>query len=442
MKLKDIFEKHPLSISLSLFTFAFIVSRILFLICPFVEISYDSIEYSNFFDLYLSQGKLPPNDYTPLGYPFLVKCISLVSNSVYVIIGLQMLIDYLVCALVLFSISKFYRPTYSILTSIALSFFILSPNNVYYDVSVLSESLYNSSLVFIVASAIWAVNSKEKWAWQLLSLSLALPVLFRPNGLFTVILIFFAISYLFFNARKTIYVFATPFLSIWLLLSAYSYFANGEFSVISSKRVKGSTATTAGKKRIEQASEEIVFRFIKRIAPHYNHFNNQRSFYHKLEDLKRKYIDQQYVKKVSETEEFFFPLTEVEKKRAFKEFYDTTHLKQLAQKQQTITQGFFFKIFDFYQLKFESKFVTNYIWQWIMVLAFMYSFFILIQTRFTNATAFLLFFVIAINIGTNLISILSTQRQLPRYEYPAEFLFHLSIVFLIVLVQERRGHVQ
>ena len=243
-KAKNIFKnemvKRPLFYSIFLFSIIFIFSRLISIFIPYVEITYDSLEYVNYIDKYTSKGFLPPVDFLPIGYPIIIKLLSLIHNSIFSIVFFQNIITYFAITLVIIATEKSY-PRKSIFVVIPFCIFVLSAKSLFYDITIITESLYTSSLIVVSAFLIFALNSLKKRDWILLSVSLFVPILFRPNGAFTIVIFIIIFLYCLFKIRsKAITIsFALPYLILLLFLSTYSIFASNNFTVTSPSRLQG-----------------------------------------------------------------------------------------------------------------------------------------------------------------------------------------------------------
>ena len=213
---------------LLLFAVAFLVSRFQFFACPTVEISNDSGEYISWIDTYIARGEMPPNNYIPIGYPLIIKGLTLLKDSIYAIVYFQIALTFISFCLLLFVVWRFYDKTIFYAALVCIALYVQIPNNLYYDIYLLSESVYNSSLVLLVAALIYFIQATDKKSAAYLSLALAAPILFRPTGIFTAVIFLLLLAYLVFEKRKDLMLhFIVPFSVIYLSLSVYCLVVSG-----------------------------------------------------------------------------------------------------------------------------------------------------------------------------------------------------------------------
>lgn len=420
---------NSLILGFCLFTVAFLISRAQFFACPTVEIHNDSGTYIIWIDGHLERGELPPANYIPIGYPLIIKAITLVKDSVYPIVFVQLLLTFLSFIMLLYTVWRFYDKVIYYTTLLCLIVYLQIPNNLYFDISITSESVYNSSLILLVTAIVTFFNSQSRRSAILLSIALATPVLFRPNGIYTIVILFLLISYLVLTNRKALLpALIFPFLSIYFLVSAYSYIATREPIFI-------------GKRAAIEVTDEIrdsITWFDKTVVLLEN-YTTQSQMYSRIDEMNTKY----FVRNFAHTNEFscYYGIdsTKVrERKMIFKEFYDTDKMKYLLERERNVKKATWFKFYDLFEMLVIKKIFMNPFWIVVFFASALGSGVLLVTSKPKNDKAALLFIIILVNLGTTAVVIPANHMPLPRYSYPAEFMFLLQLPFLIDLIRQRK----
>jgi len=442
---KNEWMKRPLFYPIFIFTAIFFFSRLVIFFIPYVEISYDSILYVNYIDKYIAKNILPPIDFIPLGYPIVLKLLSVFHNSVYSIVFFQTFITWFSSVLIINATEKKY-PLQSIWVVIPLCIFVLSAKNIYYDISLSSESLYVSSFLIVIAFIILSLNSLKKRYWIGLSISLFFPMFFRPNGVITIVLFLIILLYCVLIIKKTAIIisFASPYLMLLILLSSYSLIASKSFTITSPSRMKQELKTQQGMNEGEQIQfgveclclEKPSFR--KAIKQYY-FFKGFHSLNPKLKNIYIKYHDynwpinlnmgtQESINYVEMNKGF----SENDKRNTFKEFYAKSYVESVEKKAIQYRKTIAFKSYDWYQLKIHKPIFASLLWPVIFFISFVVGVFQFLRSKFKSTDYLIFILLCALNIGTNLIHVITTHRTLARYEYPGEFLYYLAPFFLII----------
>ena len=208
---------NSLILGLCLFAVAFLISRAQFFVCPTVEIQNDSGTYIIWISGHLERGLIPHINVIPIGYPLIIEVVTHIKDSVYSIVGFQLLLTFISFSSFLFIIWRFYSKSIYYLSLVCLMIYVQVPNNLFYDISITSESVYNSSLILLVSALVGFFNNPNKKFASFLSLALALPILFRPNGLFAIVIFLLLIVFIFQSYQKKLlisFIFPFSFLAI------------------------------------------------------------------------------------------------------------------------------------------------------------------------------------------------------------------------------------
>lgn len=433
---------NSLILGFCFFTVAFLISRAQFFACPTVEIQNDSGEYLYWIDAYIAKGEMPPINYIPIGYPLITKFLTLIHDSVYPIVYFQITLTFLSFFFLVYTLWSFYDKKIYYLTLFLACIYVQVPNNLFWDIYLMSESLYNSSLVLLAAAMVCFIHSPTKKSSTFFSLALALPVLFRPTGIFALIIFLFISGYILYKKQKELLLpFILPFTTIYLFLSVYSLIVSDEANFIAQRIADEYAPYTPQSKKdlISFITNKNTTKFNKTVTQYLN-FTKQSQIYTRIDEANQKY----FLRNFAHTNEWqccYFgwidSTMQKERKAVFKEFYNTDKMKYLISRETQFKKTFFFKLYDLFQLHFIKKIILRSFWILLMFVSFIFSACLFICSGFENKKALLLVLIIAINIGTMGVVIAANHMPMPRYSYPGEFIFLLQLPFLINLLSER-----
>jgi len=127
--------------------------------------------------------------------------------------------------------------------------------------------------------------------------------------------------------------------------------------------------------------------------------------------------------------------TEVEKQNTFKEFYNKSYAESIELRAKKYRKTVFFKVYDWYQMNIHKTLFANFFWPLAMFLSFIIGLLLYLRSKLNNSNYLLLLLICLLNIGTNMIHIITTHRTLARYEYPGEFFYYLVPFFLIICLK-------
>jgi len=427
---------------LVIFFVAFIISRLQFFACPTVEISSDSGEYMYWLDFYCNLGKLPPNNVAPLGYPIVIKLLTQIKDSVYPIVYFQITFTFLSFCVLLLTVWRFYNKVIYLLTLFLLCIYVQIPNNLFWDMYICSESIYTSNLVLVVSALAWFFNKPEKDNIILLSTLLAIPVVFRPSGIFCGVIFAAVILYLYVSKRKNLLAaFILPFSIVYASLCFYSWIASND-PIFIGKRVRMDISEPLGKG--VNAHEDSIFRKIEDLSridktiTVYKNYTSQSQIYTRIEEANTKF----FVRNYAHTNEFGCLLnidsTKIEeRKKIFKEFFYTDKMKFLIEKEKHVKHQKWFKLYDVFVIYIVKKIFLSPVWIVLLFCSLIFSVCEMWTSKLQNTKAWLLALVISINIGSAAAIIFTQHLPYPRYSYPGEFIFLLQLPFLVDLVRNR-----
>ena len=226
LKLIETFlPKFLLGVSFLLLIIAFIITRLPFLLhYPVPLFAPDTNSYFTPF-LQFEKGYWPTfNSRTP-GYPIFIGLVLFFTNSTLAIIWAQIILLFLGSFFLVVCVYKF-RPYLAFPTALAMTVFIISPRCIGMDFSLLSESLYSSSVIYFISFFILAINTKRIFWFFTCSVASILPILIRPAGIYFMVIFLFILIYLILKKYpvKNIFAFFLPFPLILLVLLTYNYF--------------------------------------------------------------------------------------------------------------------------------------------------------------------------------------------------------------------------
>ncbi len=97
---------------------------------------------------------------------------------------------------------------------------------------------------------------------------------------------------------------------------------------------------------------------------------------------------------------------------------------------------FAYKLYDSFNRNIRDVLFNNCFWIFTFIIGFIYSIVKNIQFSFNNSTFFLLFILSSLHISSALL--FSTRVVLPRYSFTTEFIYYLSLVFLIISLLNKK----
>lgn len=176
------FQKWILQISILIILFAFLFSRLpFFLYAPLPNVVTDSFVYFILVEQ-MNNGMMPAMDVLYVGLPLFIFLIGLISDSILVVVIVQTILSLLLMIWFISAIKKYYANA-CLGAAIALAIYCMDSTTIGNDTSLLTESIYTSSLVLVIILLVHALNSHKRIYWLLFSISLLLPAMIRPNGI-------------------------------------------------------------------------------------------------------------------------------------------------------------------------------------------------------------------------------------------------------------------
>ncbi len=225
----------PSLLSLAALLFAvFILSRLpFFWYYPSVRAAQDTPGYLDVVTE-IRAGHLPHFIYRPPGYPIFFWFVTLFSSRWIGVVYAQNLLSYASSLFLVYSVRR-YRASLALPATLAMCGFLGSSQVVLYDIALLSDSLYASSIITAVALLVIAFREFKPLYLALTSTAMALCVLVRPAGEYFIVILVAVLAYLFWQRQpmRSLAAFMVPFPALVLGLCTYNYGTISSFGLTS-----------------------------------------------------------------------------------------------------------------------------------------------------------------------------------------------------------------
>jgi len=460
MRFKNFVSRNILGICLLAFVIAFIISRIPYFLIPIAGFGGDLPCYYNF-TYQIFQGKAPVFYIDPPGFPlFLYFCEFIVTKSSQILL-IQNILSILSYSLLIFAVFKYYR-RFVIPVTIASIIIIFNCSNLDYDTLLQTESIFVNSLLVLISLTLICINNPNQTKyWILLSVCFILPILIRMNGIIILGLFFFLLLYMLLNKFKKniFYKLIFPFLTLCIIWSFYNYKTQHIFFIgypkvilggFNSLLIHNKNMTGAEiKKENDIRTNHPLHKYFNipdsadyaTKSDHYNdtrvdygfkknNFDNFIDFYKNAASkdnnwysiMKRRY-KAMYVGKWSQSHDPFFGFQDESYNAfVFKEYIDppSGNIETFAKIKKNIP----FKIYDYSYNTFYKTFFRNYFWLFFNIIIYLLTLFWFIKSKFKDKEAFILLFIILLNV-LNSVIFLTSAVPLYRYSYTTEFTYYI-----------------
>ncbi len=180
----------------------------------------------------IMNGKLPLfTDRTP-GYPLFIALIYSLFGTNYALVCAQALLVLISSLLLVFGACRFWIPG-GFLSGLALGGFLFFREQITNNFSLMSESLYTSCMILVVAALLWCSRATRWGPWALLSLAMALVIYCRPAGLFVIPIWLLLILWVLCKriGKSSLVALSAPFLLLITGLCTYNFFSAGYFGI-------------------------------------------------------------------------------------------------------------------------------------------------------------------------------------------------------------------
>ena len=223
----------------------FLVTRLpFFWYYPRVDLSQDSGSYLDIANS-MRAGKWPHFIFRTPGYPVLIWLVTSVVDRWLAVIFVQNLLSLAGSLAIVYAVRRLRR-SLALPAAIAMCGFLGSSQVLIYDISVLSDSLYTSTILLAVAALFLAFTAETRAWFALASAAMALAILARPAGAYFAVIYAVVLVFLLWNRFRPAAVlwFAAPFPAILLGFCAYNFATIGQFviSPFAEANLAGATA--------------------------------------------------------------------------------------------------------------------------------------------------------------------------------------------------------
>ncbi len=231
IQIKKYLDRYLLMLSFALLSIVFCITRLpFFLYYPIPFFAPDSATY--FIPVYqIIHGQWPVFALRTPGYPIFSALILILTNRIFYLILAQTVLLFLSAALLTWSVYR-YKRYLAFPAALGMAAFLASPFCIGSDFSPLTESIYSSTLIFIVSFLILAIKTKRPLWLFLCSAMLGASVFVRPSALYLVVIYLLIIIHMAAKRYtvKRFIAFISPYPIVLLSLLMYNYFTIGVFS--------------------------------------------------------------------------------------------------------------------------------------------------------------------------------------------------------------------
>jgi hypothetical protein len=198
---------------------------------PTVDLSQDSRSYLDIVDV-MRQGRWPQFVLRTPGYPLLIWLVTSVVDRWLAVIFVQNVLSLLSAICLVYSVYRLRRPL-ALPATLAMCGFVGSSQVLFYDISLLSDSLYTSLVIFSVAFLILAFALERAALFSIASAAMAMAILVRPAGAYFAVIYAFILAFLLWTRRprRAVLGFLAPFPALLLALCAYNDATIGQFTL-------------------------------------------------------------------------------------------------------------------------------------------------------------------------------------------------------------------
>ena len=209
----------------------FVVTRMSFFwFNPRVDLSLDSRSYLDLAREFGS-GKWPQLLWRTPGYPLFILLVTTFNDRWLAIVLVQNILTFLSSLALVYSVYRLRRPL-AFAAAIAMCGFLGSSHVLFYDISILSESLYTSLICLLLAGLFLGFALNRATFFGLASFAMGWAILVRPAAGYFVVIYALIIAYLLWSHCRPALTaaFVAPFPILILSLCTYNYATVGKFT--------------------------------------------------------------------------------------------------------------------------------------------------------------------------------------------------------------------
>lgn len=451
----------------TIYALIFLLSRIPFIICPIIGFYGDAADYHSVsYQFHL--GDFPAFTWLPPGYILFLHFMNELFNSALLIVIVQNIITFISFGFFLISIFKYFNQL-RLIALIGVSICLFNVQNLEYDTSILTESLYCNSLIVLCSLALHIFNESCHWKYYILtSLFLIIPSIIRMNGIVLFPLLAVLIYLLYKQKRASVYYLSLilPFISVWILWSTYN-FATQKIFFIGYPTEILRNFNSLPKKPLSQAQIDSTNHFkenhplsdyfgipddfdtTKKVKVSYplgrTRLENYLWFYKNITDrtpwfscLNKRY-KALYIGKWSESQNPFWGFDNFEYRTyVFKEWIHPPQKEGV--KFLSIKTNLIFKIYDYIYFKVFAPLTRNILVVISFFILFLYASTSLFWTKLRSIETKFVLFIGSVLLLHSFIYISPTANALTRYTYPTEFIYYMCLIFSPAFLFKKYRH--
>lgn len=210
----------------------FLVTRLpYFIYYPVIVLSSDSASYIAA-AFQLLELKAPLFDIRTPGYPLFIAAVWSFGKNFISVSLVQSVITY-ISAVFFVAVAYRYYSNMVIWFAVAVCGFITSSYFLVLEMSMLTEGIFTSIMLFASGVLMMAVKSEKEWVWAVFSALIGLLIYIRPAGLFLIGLLLPLIIYFFLKGSgiRSYAALIAPCMLLLLALCTYNLFSLGKFTI-------------------------------------------------------------------------------------------------------------------------------------------------------------------------------------------------------------------
>jgi hypothetical protein len=179
----------------------------------------------------MDAGRWPQFGIRTPGYPLFLKLVYSLSNTLMAVMVVQNVAAILACLALIYALHVWLNGRFTLWAALGMAVFTTGLWSFENDTSLMSDSLYSTSIIFAFAFLILGLARRRPFMLAMSSLAMAAAVLLRPAGIFLFVVYLMCLAFLAWNrfGWKSAISFAIPLPTAMLLLCTYNLFTLGAF---------------------------------------------------------------------------------------------------------------------------------------------------------------------------------------------------------------------
>lgn len=186
-----------------------------------------------FYEAYrMAGGHLPVFSIRTPGYPIFLFAVLGLTGSITAVIVLQQLAT-LIAGLTLYAAFVRANRWLALPAAVGIAGLFCAGDIVMYESYLGPEALYTASIVGVAAAVIYAVTTRERIAFVIASVLMAVTILLKPAGMFLIVVFVSLATGLAWARypRRALVAFCVPFPAVLFVLAAYNLATIGQFTI-------------------------------------------------------------------------------------------------------------------------------------------------------------------------------------------------------------------